>query len=102
MPSITTLAPLSPADLRRVLTEVRGALVSQYTALFACSGIEIRLTSAAVDQICKKAAARGGGARGLRGIMVRAILFSDLRGRRLTVRSGMLVFAGDASVGPDV
>lgn len=70
MPSITTLTPLSPSDLRRVLTEVKGSLLSQYTALFGYSGIELRFTSAALDQICKKAAARGGGARGLRGIMV--------------------------------
>lgn len=70
MPSITTLTPLSPSDLRRVLTEVKGSLLSQYTALFGYSGIELRFTNAALDQICKKAAARGGGARGLRGIMV--------------------------------
>ncbi|KAI0776072.1 ClpX ATPase regulatory subunit [Trametes elegans] len=74
MPSITTLAPLSPADLRRVLTEVHGSLISQYTALFSYSGIEIRFTSAAIDQICQKAAARGGGARGLRGIMESLLL----------------------------
>ncbi|EED78740.1 predicted protein [Postia placenta Mad-698-R] len=40
-----------------------------YTALFGYSGIEIRFTSAALDEICRKAAERGGGARGLRGIM---------------------------------
>ncbi|RPD67113.1 ClpX ATPase regulatory subunit [Lentinus tigrinus ALCF2SS1-7] len=74
MPSITTLFPLSPSDLRKVLTEVRGSLISQYTALFGYSGIEIRFTSAAIDQICKKAAARGGGARGLRGIMETLLL----------------------------
>ena len=71
LPSITTLAPLSVADLRRVLTEVRGSLISQYTALFGYSGVEIRFASAALDEICQKAAERGGGARGLRGIMVR-------------------------------
>ncbi|KAI0650692.1 ClpX ATPase regulatory subunit [Trametes meyenii] len=74
MPSITTLTPLSSADLRRVLTEVKGSLISQYTALFGHSGIEIRFTSAAIDQICKKAAARGVGARGLRGIMESLLL----------------------------
>ncbi|KAI0750831.1 ClpX ATPase regulatory subunit [Daedaleopsis nitida] len=73
-PSITTLSPLSPSDLRKVLTEVKGSLISQYTALFGYSGIEIRFTSAAIDQICKKAAARGGGARGLRGIMETLLL----------------------------
>ncbi|KAF8559067.1 ClpX ATPase regulatory subunit [Imleria badia] len=74
LPSITTLAPLTIADLRRILTEVRGSLVSQYTALFGYSGVEIRFTSAALDQICRKASERGGGARGLRGIMEALLL----------------------------
>jgi len=70
MPTLTTLSPLSPSDLFRILTEVHGSLVSQYTALFGYSGVEIRFTSAALREICRKAAERGGGARGLRGIMV--------------------------------
>ena len=70
LPSITTLAPLSAEDLRRVLADVRGSLISQYTALFGYSGVEIRFASAALDEICRKAVERGGGARGLRGIMV--------------------------------
>ncbi|KAG8218434.1 P-loop containing nucleoside triphosphate hydrolase protein [Butyriboletus roseoflavus] len=74
LPSITTLAPLTIPDLRRILTEVRGSLVSQYTALFGYSGVEIRFTSAALDQICRKASERGGGARGLRGIMEALLL----------------------------
>jgi ATP-dependent Clp protease ATP-binding subunit ClpX len=76
LPTITTLAPLSPSDLLRILTEVRGSLISQYTALFGYSGVEIRFTSAALREICKKAAERGGGARGLRGVMVRKPLFN--------------------------
>ncbi|KAI0092612.1 ClpX ATPase regulatory subunit [Irpex rosettiformis] len=74
LPSITTLAPLTPADLRRVLTEVRGSLISQYTALFGYSGVEIKFTGGALDAICLKAAERGGGARGLRGIMESILL----------------------------
>ncbi|KIJ70340.1 hypothetical protein HYDPIDRAFT_23455 [Hydnomerulius pinastri MD-312] len=74
LPSMTTLAPLTIPDLRRILTEVRGSLISQYTALFGYSGVEIRFTSAALDQICRKAAERGGGARGLRGIMETLLL----------------------------
>lgn len=70
MPSVTTLSPLSISDLRKILTDVRGSLVSQYTALFGYSGIEIKFTSKALDEICHKAFQRGGGARGLRGIMV--------------------------------
>lgn len=70
LPSMTTLSPLTVPDLRRILTDVRGSLISQYTALFGYSGVEIRFTTAALNEICKKAAERGGGARGLRGIMV--------------------------------
>ena len=44
--------------------------MSQYQSLFGYSGVEIRFTSDALDEICKKAYERGGGARGLRGIMV--------------------------------
>jgi len=74
LPSITTLAPLTPKDLRRVLTEVRGSLISQYSALFGYSGVEIKFSSGALDAICMKAAERGGGARGLRGIMESLLL----------------------------
>ncbi|KAK7695422.1 hypothetical protein QCA50_000058 [Cerrena zonata] len=78
LPSITTLSPLTPQDLRKVLTEVRGSLTSQYTALFGYSGVEIRFSSSALDEICRKTAERGGGARGLRGIMsVRHVLITD-------------------------
>ncbi|EGO01699.1 hypothetical protein SERLA73DRAFT_103634 [Serpula lacrymans var. lacrymans S7.3] len=74
LPSITTLAPLTIPDLRRILTEVRGSLISQYTALFGYSGVEIRFTSSALNEICRKALERGGGARGLRGIMETLLL----------------------------
>jgi len=74
LPSITTLAPLTIPDLRRILTDVKGSLVSQYQALFGYSGVEIRFTSDALDEICRKAHERGGGARGLRGIMETLLL----------------------------
>lgn len=74
LPSLTTLSPLTPADLRRILTEVRGSLISQYSALFGYSGVEIRFTTGALNAICQKAAERGGGARGLRGIMETLLL----------------------------
>ena len=70
LPIITSLAPLTTTDLFRILTDVRGSLVSQYTSLFSYSGVELRCTTLALREICKQAAERGGGARGLRGIMV--------------------------------
>lgn len=74
LPTLTTLSPLSTQDLRRILNDVRGSLISQYTALFGHSGVEIRFTTASIDQICSRAVERGGGARGLRGIMESLLL----------------------------
>ncbi|KAG2151961.1 P-loop containing nucleoside triphosphate hydrolase protein [Suillus cothurnatus] len=74
LPTLTTLSPLSTQDLRRILTDVRGSLISQYTALFGLSDVEIRFTTVSIDQICLRAVERGGGARGLRGIMESLLL----------------------------
>ncbi|KAG1780262.1 P-loop containing nucleoside triphosphate hydrolase protein [Suillus placidus] len=74
LPTLTTLSPLSTQDLRRILTDVRGSLISQYTALFGHSGVEIRFTTTSIEQICSRAVERGGGARGLRGIMESLLL----------------------------
>ncbi|KAJ6627560.1 P-loop containing nucleoside triphosphate hydrolase protein [Mycena sp. CBHHK59/15] len=74
VPSIATLASLSVADLRRILTDVKGSLISQYQSQFGNIGVEIKFTSAALDEVCMKAVERGGGARGLRGIMEKVLL----------------------------
>ncbi|KAF5369985.1 hypothetical protein D9758_001302 [Tetrapyrgos nigripes] len=74
LPTVTTLAPLTISDLRRILTDVKGSLVHQYKSLFDYSGVEIRFTSAALDEICQKAAEKEVGARGLRGIMESLLL----------------------------
>ncbi|KAJ7781527.1 P-loop containing nucleoside triphosphate hydrolase protein [Mycena metata] len=74
LPSIATLSALTASDLRRILTEVKHSLVSQYTAQFANTGIELKFTSAAVDEICSQAIARGTGARGLRAILENVLL----------------------------
>ncbi|KAJ7047637.1 P-loop containing nucleoside triphosphate hydrolase protein [Mycena alexandri] len=74
LPSIATLSALTASDLRRILTEVKYSLVSQYNAQFANTGIELKFTSAAVDEICSQAIARGTGARGLRAIMENVLL----------------------------
>ncbi|KAJ6510080.1 P-loop containing nucleoside triphosphate hydrolase protein [Mycena vitilis] len=74
IPSIATLSPLTVPDLRRILTEVKGSLISQYQSQFGNIGVEIKFTSAALDEVCLKAVERGGGARGLRGIMEKVLL----------------------------
>ena len=67
---VSTLMPLSAEDLMRVLTDVKDSLISQYTALFEYSGIEIQFTKGALIEIACAALQRGGGARGLRSVVV--------------------------------
>lgn len=69
LPIISVLHPLSTADLVRILTEPKNALVKQYQAIFESYGCELRFTRKALDAIAEEGAKRGGGARGLRGIM---------------------------------
>jgi len=76
VPTIATLAPLTVPDLRRILTEIKGSLISQYQSQFNNIGVEIKFTSAALDEICLQAIQRGGGARGLRAIMEKVLLDS--------------------------
>lgn len=73
LPITTALSPLTTNQLIRVLTEPRHALLSQYIALFSLSGIELRLTTAALHAVANSAAEMGSGARGLRTVMERTL-----------------------------
>ena len=74
LPMTAYLEELSAADLRRVLTEPKDALVSQYKELFALDGIELSFTDEALDEIVKKTEQLKTGARGLRRILETAML----------------------------
>jgi len=73
-PVMTTLSDLSEADLVRVLTEPKNALVKQYRALFELDGIELVFTDGAIQTIAQKAASLKTGARGLRNILEEKML----------------------------
>jgi ATP-dependent Clp protease ATP-binding subunit ClpX len=67
-PVLTYLEPLKEADLKRILTEPKNALVKQYTKLFDMDGVKLQLDQEVLDFIVKKAMEFGLGARGLRSI----------------------------------
>jgi ATP-dependent Clp protease ATP-binding subunit ClpX len=67
-PVLTFLEPLKEADLKRILTEPKNALVKQYTKLFDIDGVKLELDQEVLDFIVKKAMEFGLGARGLRSI----------------------------------
>ena len=69
LPVIATLNQLSEADLARILTEPKDALVKQYQVLFHHDGARVEFTPEAVREIARRAKARGTGARALRSIM---------------------------------
>lgn len=74
LPMTTYLEELTSDELRRVLTEPKDALVSQYKELFALDGIDLTFTDKALDEIVKKTEKLKTGARGLRRILETAML----------------------------
>jgi ATP-dependent Clp protease ATP-binding subunit ClpX len=67
-PVLTYLEPLKEADLKRILTEPKNALVKQYTKLFDMDGVKLEFDQEVLDFIVQKAMEFGLGARGLRSI----------------------------------
>jgi ATP-dependent Clp protease ATP-binding subunit ClpX len=74
IPVITCVDELDEADLMRILTEPKNALVRQYQALFALDGVNLRFTSGALKSVAAKALERKTGARGLRNVLEAVML----------------------------
>ena len=68
IPVLSYLNPLSKEALRRILTEPKNALITQYKQLFAMDGIELEIKDDALDAMVEQAIEYKLGARGLRGI----------------------------------
>jgi ATP-dependent Clp protease ATP-binding subunit ClpX len=74
IPVITHVDELDEADLVRILTEPKNALVRQYQKLFDLDGVNLRFTSGALKGVAAKALERKTGARGLRNVLEAAML----------------------------
>jgi len=74
LPMITTLAELTEAQLIRVLTEPKSALVKQYTKLLALEGATLRFTDDALRELAAQALKKGTGARALRSLLEKLML----------------------------
>ena len=86
LPVMTALEKLDEADLVRILTEPKNALVKQYQELIRLDGAELHFT--ALQAMAKMAIDRNTGARGLRSIIedvMRDIMF-DLPSRQDVVK----------------
>ena len=88
LPVMTALEKLDEADLVRILTEPKNALVKQYQELIRLDGAELHFTAGALQAMAKMAIDRNTGARGLRSIIedvMRNIMF-DLPSRQDVVK----------------
>lgn len=74
LPVITCVNPLEQADLVRILTQPRNALVSQYKRLFALDDVELVIEDDALESVAEMSLSRGTGARGLRSILERGLM----------------------------
>ena len=73
LPVITTLQPLSEADLVKILTEPKNALTKQYQELLAMDGVKLEFEDDALKRIAEMAIKKEIGARGLRSIIEKAM-----------------------------
>ncbi len=74
IPVITHVDELDEADLVRILTEPKNALVKQYQKLFALDNVTLRFTSNALKSVAARALERKTGARGLRNVLEAVML----------------------------
>lgn len=68
LPVLTYMNPLDKGTLRAILTEPKNAIVKQYKKLFEMDGIELIITTEALDFIVEQAIVYKLGARGLRSL----------------------------------
>jgi ATP-dependent Clp protease ATP-binding subunit ClpX len=74
LPVRTVLEELHLADMVRILTEPKNALINQYVRLFSMEGVHLEFTSQAIEAVAKKAIKNKTGARGLRSITENILL----------------------------
>lgn len=74
LPVVSSLAPLTIADLKRVFCEPRNSLLKQYEKMFEIEGVIVEFKNSAVEAITQMAHERGSGARGLRAVVETCLL----------------------------
>ncbi|ROR31727.1 ATP-dependent Clp protease ATP-binding subunit ClpX [Mobilisporobacter senegalensis] len=74
LPIIAPLEGVTIESLKRILTEPRNSIVSQYQRLFDYDSIKLNFEEEALEEIAVKAFSKGTGARSLRGILEELLL----------------------------
>ena len=74
LPIICALRELTEAELVRIITEPKNALLKQYAKLLGMEGVDLNVNKEGLLAIAREAVKRGTGARGLRSIFERIML----------------------------
>jgi ATP-dependent Clp protease ATP-binding subunit ClpX len=74
LPVTCALRELTEAELVRILTEPKNALVKQYAKLLGMEGVDLNVNKEGLMAMAREAVKRGTGARGLRSILERIML----------------------------
>ena len=74
LPVVSAVSPLDRDMLVQILVEPRNSLVRQYQRVFELDGVELEITSDALEAVADLALLRGTGARGLRAILEEVLL----------------------------
>lgn len=72
---LTSLEELNLPALKTILTKPRNAICKQYQKMFELEGVELEFTDDALDEVARLAMERKTGARGLRAILEKAMLY---------------------------
>ena len=104
LPVITTLNPLSEADLVKILTEPKNAITKQYQELLAMDSVKLEFEDDALKKIAELAIKKEIGARGLRSIIEKSmqnVMFSipdRTDAKKVVVTSGVIDGTDEAVV----
>ena len=74
LPVLSVLDPLSEADLKRVMTEPRNAIIRQYQRFFEMEDATLEFADDALNELAKQAINRKTGVRALRGLVEELLL----------------------------
>lgn len=104
LPIICTLQSLGEADLLRILTEPKNALVKQYKKLLSFDDIELEFSEDALKRVASLALEKKTGARGLRAIIEKCMekvmfLVPDVKGaKKVIITSDVVDGKSDALI----
>ena len=74
LPVLTSLRKLTEAELVKILTEPKNALLKQYQKQLSMNKVQLKVTKDGLSELAKQAIERGTGARALRSIFERLML----------------------------